>query len=738
MKLRMQQLVTRLCLPVGVLAGVLLHGPLGYAYAQDESSIRSAKLAPIDADFYYGSFRLNEQFDRMTVGPVARELMDQPVMEKVLAEFRTEWREREGIGGQARVLLDNGNVTDVVAFLQELVSKEVFVFGDKNMSKWYDSIAKISEETQSLLISSNASSEEQGQIIAGKWIEAMKGMEIPTFVFGARCDNVDIGLGKIDQLEIPVFALKQYPEAAPFVQNLKRIEDSRGDRMQWVLNGSQIQWDSIPTNDVFNEQMRNQLQSALNDKSITVSIGLFDGNFIFAVSPTPEKLLALGKGKSILEHPDMQPARDLASKSLISLSYISDAFAKANFNVTYNNFFSRNAFSGGYQTVQSLDENSEWRDFFADVVGELKSIDESIAKVVPEFKGATSIGFLTEDGWERHDHLKTKDVLLESSSPLTALEHVGGEPMMMVATRLQDHPEYFQIARKIVQRAKARFDEAMKLDWSELNMDMDNDQVRENVDAFWPLVVRTADSWDKKFLPAMSGEHAIVLNGGNLAAQQWYKDMPPSADPLPLPEIALVTGLKNKEAFKSGVEDLLTICDELVVRIREKEFAAIPPDYKIPRPVKSNSDVGEKVGYPIPSDCPVPEEMMPQALFSGDYVMGTYSDKQSASLARVKKLSVGKGVIDPNAQQSNASYIHVGRLFEFARPWVRYALMETLDKSLFEETLPEEYQQYDMTGKEALSIYSALGKIGDFSSFSVAKPTGGTFIRSVYRINKFE
>ncbi len=738
MKLCMQQLVTRLCLPVGVLAGVLLHGPLGCAYAQDESSIRSAKLAPIDADFYYGSFRLNEQWDRLTAGPVARELMDQPVMEKVLAEFRTEWREREGIGGQARVLLDNGNVTDFFAFLQELVSKEVFVFGDKNMSKWYDSIAKIGEETQSLLMSSDVSSEEQGQIIAGKWIEAMKGMEIPTFVFGARCDNVDIGLGKIDQLEIPVFALKQYPDAAPFVQNLKRIEDSRGDRMQWVLNGSQIPWDSIPTTDVFDEQMRSQFQSAFNDKSITVSIGLFDGNFIFAVSATPEKLLALGKGESILEHPDMQPVRDLASKSLISLSYISDAFAKANFNVTYNNFFSRNAFSGGYQALQLLDENSEFRDFFADVVGDLKWMDESIAKVVPEFKGATSVGFLTEDGWERHDHLKTKDVLLESSSPLTALEHVGGEPMMMVATRLQDHPEYFQIARKIVQRAKARFDEAMKLDWSELDMEMDNDQVRENVDAFWPFVVQIADSWEKKFLPAMSGEHAVVLSGGNLAAQQWYKDMPPSADPLPLPEIAMVTGLKNKDAFNSGVEELLSICDELVERIREKEFAAIPPNYKIPRPVKSNSDVGEKVGYPIPSDCPVPEEMMPQALFSGDYVMGTYSDKQAASLSRVKKLSVGKGVIDPNARQSNASYIHVGRLFEFARPWVRYALMETLDKSLFEETLPEEYQQYDMTGKEALSIYSVLGKVGDFSSCSVSKPTGGTFIRSVYRINKSE
>jgi hypothetical protein len=64
--------------------------------------------------------------------------------------------------------------------------------------------------------------------------------------------------------------------------------------------------------------------------------------------------------------------------------------------------------------------------------------------------------------------------------------------------------------------------------------------------------------------------------------------------------------------------------------------------------------------------------------------------------------------------------------------------MDKLDKSLFEETLPDEYEQYDITGKEVLSVYSVLGKIGDFSSSSVRKPTGETIIRSVYRINKSE
>ena len=463
---RIEKLTARLSLTLLASIGMLV-GSNSESLGQNETIIQSTKLVPMDADFYYGSYKLREQWDRFVAGPVTRELMSLPALEDALSRFRTEWRERKGPGATARTMLDNGNVKDILAFIQELLSSDVFVFGDKKMSIWSETMAKVSDEISQMMFSSEATTDEIGPMITNKWIGAIKEMTVPTLVIGARCNNIDLALSKIDQLEIPLFGLKQIPSAAPFFANLNRIDDNRGDRLQWTLKGSQIPWDLIPTNETFDEDLKDSLSEALDEKSVTITIGMFDGNFVVAISSTPETLMALGKNKSLMEHPDMQPARDLLSRPIAGISYVSDALAKANFNATYNNFFSRNATTNVFQVQQLLAEDSEFRDFLEDLVNDFKTVDELIAKVIPEFKGATSVSFLTDEGWERHDHFRTKDVISDSSSRLVSLEHVGSDPILMVATKVQDHPEYFQLARKVVQISKARFDKAITMDWSE-------------------------------------------------------------------------------------------------------------------------------------------------------------------------------------------------------------------------------------------------------------------------------
>lgn len=736
--LRSQNIIRSTCFAL-VLVGLWNGAFQNKGLAQGDSELKSLMLVPKDADFLYSSFRMREQWERFSTGPVATSFMKLPAVVKILTQFRTEWKEREAIGSNVRVAFENGNVQDALAFLGELTSSELFIFGDKNFSAMNLRIAKINEEMGSLMKSSGEDNEEQAQLIAAKWIDGLKGMTIPTVVMGGRCDDTDLALGKIDQLEVPVFAFKQIPDAAPFLQSLKRIEDKRGDRIQWVISGSQIPWDMIPTNDAFDEEMRDMVKEALDPVSITLTIGLFDGNFIIALSPSPEALLALGKGDSILEHPDMKPVVAAMNKSLIGITYSSDALADSSFTSTYNNFFSRNVAGISMQISSQLEEDSEIKDFLEDVSGDLGWMDEAIAKFVPKFHGSLSLTFLTDDGWERHDHLRTKDVIMDASSKLVSLEHVGGDPLMMVATKLQDHPEYFQLIRKIVQKAKARFDEAVEVDWSELNDDVDIKEAKQVVDITWPFLVRIADTWEKKFLPSMSGEHAIILSAGNLVAEQWIKDMPPSSEPLPLIELATVTALKDKALFQSGFEDLFSIGDDIVDMMRKQDPNSVPAGYSIPRPTKSQTSLGDKFGYPIPTDYPVPKGMMLQMLFSGDFAVGTYSDKQAEALATSTQLKIAQGIIDASANQANASYIAFGRLFQFATPWLRYAMsqsMEDLNASIMDPSMPEDFSNYDLTANDVLALYGVLGSIGDLASSTISNGSSGTVTRSVYRQTK--
>ncbi len=751
---------------IAILSLTCLHAShsVNCVIAKDPSDLASLKMAPIDADFYIAASRLREQWDRFVSGPVVKEFFESSGVENAMEQFRSEWLERDGIGMNARTLMENPNTKEALTFIQDLLSTEVFIVGDKNVSKWYEADGNWNDETPSQSLSTKETAEERALAVFTKFLEKMDRLTIPTVVIGARCQNEDLALGKLDQLEGVLQLGRGFVPGLDLVlKNLARIDDARGNRLQLRLDGTQIPWDSIPTNEFFDEKVKDNVREVVEKKSITITIGLLDSFFVVGFSPSSKAILELGKGKSILEHPDMQPVRDATSQLLTSVNYTSDALSKATFEANLNNLLSRNFTASIIPLVQSLDDDSEIRDFIKDVLADCLWVDESVAKLVPEFKGTTSLAYLTDDGWERHDYVRTKNIFMEASSPLISLEHLGEAPIMFVAAKLQDRPEYFQLCRKIVQKLKTRLDEASKLDWNEVggsvdptnlsslvdffipgldwtfledNLEIEN--ITECTDLLWPYLVRLANTWERKFLPAMTGEHAIVLTGGNLSARQWSKDMSPSVDPLPFPEFAVITGVMDRTLLKNAFEDVLTVCDEIVDSMREKAPNFIPTSYQVPRPIKSETSTGIKYGYAIPADCPAPKEMMPQVLFSGDYLFESYSDKQSAELAGIRKLSVGAGIIDSSAKLSSASYVHVGRIFDFARPWIRYALtegMESMEASLLERTLPP---NYELTGKDLLSAWSVLSMMGEFSSVTTALPNGGSHVRSVYKSQKMD
>jgi hypothetical protein len=327
-------------------------------------------------------------------------------------------------------------------------------------------------------------------------------------------------------------------------------------------------------------------------------------------------------------------------------------------------------------------------------------------------------------------------VLLDGSKPLAALQYIGGDPMMMVVTRLQDHPEYFGMMRQIVQRFKKQLDRAFKIDWSDMGVDKDDlKKAQTEIESLWPSLVKLADIWETKVLPGLNGEHGVVMSSGGLTAKQWAKEMPPSDVPLPLPEVASVSGVRDAAKLHEAALDFFAVCDTLLDYVRTKEPNSVPAGYKIPRPVESESAGGVKFGYPIPDDCPAPKTMMPHGLYSGNYLFGSYSEKQSESLARSTPLKIGAGVIDSSKPLANASYLHVGRMMSAAKPWLVYGIkqgVEDLDAPL-EDPSMEALEGYAVTANDLISLWSALEAIGDFSSTTEISSDGTTTTRAVYR-----
>ena len=710
-----------------------------------QAELGSAKLAPADADFYSVALRMPEQWNRFVSGPVVSRFLELPPVENAVEQFRSEWSEREGFGASVRTGMENPNAKEALAFVGELLKKEVFALGDKNVSLWYAAQAKLNDDMRAIALEPGLEETERTIKVLTKTFKLLEDLTIPRVLVGAKCDDVDLALGKIDQLELLVnLGMTAIPNGSLFFKNFERIDDARGDRLQLRLDGTQVPWDEIPTNGVFGEDELAQLKSIVEKKSLVITVGMFDGYFVAGLSPTSKSLLELGKTQSILDIPEMQVVKDAMAKPLTSVSYTSNALAKATFDANFKNFFSRNGITMVGPALGMIDPDSDIRKFVMDLIGDFTWMDESIAELVPEFKGTTSFSMITADGWERHDYNRTQGAISESAAPLSLLENLGTDPMMFLTLKLQYKPEYFQLCRKIVQKFKARLEESYDLDWTELqdalglSTSMDSDEVKSWIDWSWPFLVRLADTWEKKFLPAMSGEHSVVMSGGNLSSKQWYKDMPASVDPLSVPEIASLCVLKDRALFDSAIEDLFKIGDDLVDAYRAKSPDQLPPGYKIPRPNKSQSNAGVTFAYPIPADCPAPKEMMPQALFAGKVLIESYSNKQSEALATPRKLDKGLGVINPTANLSNASYLNLGKIFDFARPWIRYALtegMESMDDSLMDGMLPS---NYELTGKDLLTLWSVFSKFGELASATTSTASGGAHVHTIYKSQKAE
>jgi hypothetical protein len=491
------------------------------------------------------------------------------------------------------------------------------------------------------------------------------------------------------------------------------------------------------------------LKNVLNEKSIALTIGTLDSYFVVGISAKRGDLLKLGKGANLTTHPDLAPVVTNASKPITSVSYLSDNLAKANFDSQFKNFFTKNfsvllnQFMGVQTAVHGLngdaggiDSTSEIYKFFEGIKSELRWMDESIAKFVPEARGTTAYSFSTTNGWEQVYHARTKNVLLDGSKPLAALQHIGGAPMMMVVTRIQDHPEYFGLMRQIVQRFKTQLDRAFKIDWSDTGVEMEEfKKAQLEIETLWPMLVKLADAWETKVLPGLNGEHGVVMSSGGLAAKQWAKEMPPSDVPLPLPEVASVSGVRDAAKLQEAAVEFFAVCDSLLDYVRSKDPNSVPANYSIPRPVESKSADGVKFGYPIPDDCPAPKSMMPHGLFSGNYLFGGYSEKQSEMLAKSTRLTIGAGVIDTGKPLANASYLSIGRIMSAAKPWVVYGVklgVNDLDAPLEDPSL-EAFDGYAVTTNDLLSMWGVLETIGDFSSTTEIGPDGTSTTRSVYK-----
>ena len=171
---------------------------------------------------------------------------------------------------------------------------------------------------------------------------------------------------------------------------------------------------------------------------------------------------------------------------------------------------------------------------------DIDALAKSISGGLVKPGAITSFSFRTSRGWESfcYDDSPISPI---SPRPLTLLNHVGGSPLFACVWRSQTTVEDYRAFIKWV-KVFAGHGEKILVD----KVPDSKEYVQAYREQVLPVLKELDQITEKLWLPALAdGQEGIVLDG-KWSSRKWFRDMPDSNKPLPLPELGVVLGLSDK------------------------------------------------------------------------------------------------------------------------------------------------------------------------------------------------
>lgn len=696
----------------------------------------SIEHVPIASDLYISVFHLRDTVKGIVSSPLAEELVQSQLWQKLQVAFFKEWKDRKSDIGRYRTLWENQSVKELLRFLEDVASEDLFFYSDDSLSKTLLQLAEIQKKLH-VLTSEDTRAEVKADL-AAQWIDQLlPSFQFPTLMVGGRFSDQDLALAKVDELEGLIrFGIGSIPDAAPLLKPLRRIEDARGSRLQWQVYGKSLPWDSIPEGDILDRESLQDLRNAVAEKSLTLTLGMIDGYFVASISGNPDAVNSLGDGDYLLEHHQLAPLRELSQQrtrgdstaplpivspapvslpapvsipsSITNVTWISDDLANALFELQLRGFFERMARTLASVILPNVSKDGDLREFVTQLVDEGVRVDALMDMHVPKFRGHLGWSANTDNGWESIGISRTEASLFDGESPLDCVSMSEETPLLLLDVRLANHPEYFQTARNIAKRMRVLGRAFLDVDDKEIGDATVKSPIR-TILASWPLLERWADNWQQKILSNFAGEHAFIISPNGPAARQWHPALPPSDEPLVLPEFRLSHVVSDEKVWWEGVSENWKITMDLVGGGNGDLFIQGLKNVLASFPASGFEDA-EKFTPRIDLRAGGPDGTGLAVWTHTKRNWGTSKDRTT----RKTKL----GIIDPKDKQSVAAFIDLGGIIRHWRPWVRYGLRQFANSETQRLPIPTSNRgtELDIYVDDALAFVDILGKLGTLSS----------------------
>jgi len=655
-----------------VVAVVSFSGAWSNAWAQQDAAdslpAKSLALLPADVDIYVTDLRLREQFDIFIHSNAFAKLWSLPIVEMAKDRVHQELAP----GGQLYGPLEISKMPEnqqLFALLADMVSRETFLtFGDGEASSW-KLMMDILSAMQSGPVMLQASGEAQGlgpnQIQLRILLETLQEnsdlLRIPTGMVGWRISDDERANFQLQRLESIVrLAFIQAPELA---ERFERQKIGDGDFLTLNLDGSLIPWDELDLEEIEFEQGEfDELREKLEDLTLVISVGIRDDFLLFSIAESTEHLENLGEGPLLKDRDEIAKLRPYFDRRVTSISYVCEALIQTASGYQRNIDSITNSARMGL-TLSGANEDDA-NEFLEKVESHLQEGYE----LLPQPGATAAVEFMTDTGYEAITYSWGTDPTLNADSPLTLLNHLGGSPLFALVRRDRQSPESVQWVADLFDLGVQGFEQ-----FGLPNLD-DEGQAQYVVisKVVYPILDEMYEVVVEKLLPALEDGQFAILADSKLKSRQWVVMAPPSNEPLPMLEPAMLIGVTDANLLREAMGDFRLLINQMLTELHEL-FPNEAPQFQIPEIISEEIAGGTSYFYPIPAGI-VDPQLQPNAALGEHVAVVSISQNHSARLLTSSELKIADLPSDSDQDLGQVIVLNCPLFVDTLVSWADYGL----------------------------------------------------------------
>ncbi len=694
------------------------------AFSQGKTELSSTALAlvPEDVAFFATSIHMGRGWDDFARGAFVSQLRSVPYVQTLEREFMKEWNSKNGQIGVARGYIENPNIRNLLKLAGDMTSQEFFVYGE---SDWCEMIEGLVEFQTKMMATLQQDPEAMADFFNNLDRGDIDSIHIPTTVLGFRIKDKENAGMQLDALEgILRLVGGQAEQFQPFLRKLQRNDLKDGQTLTLTLDTS-----LIPIDDLSEEQLAavNKVIELLEGRRIAFSMGIKSDLLLIAFGENEQLIESVGESDSkLLDHAAMDVLKQANPNELRNISFASQRWRQSQWDANFSHYF-RNL---SLQFSVALDVDDEeipdaqvWKE---EILRDATWVDERLGDMVPEYGDLLNWSQATPTGSEGFGYDWSENGMWENASPLQILEHAGSKSLMFVGYKGSTNPalgELIDYALDRIPEHLRRFIAAAERDPEDRELALDV------LSRSWPLLERTVDILRGPIAESMESNETLVSIAAAWTTRELGPSLPPSDQPLPLPELAVTCKVDDRELFLKGCGELYAVFDEVVELVRDVSPDSIPSDYEIPRPVADESGTTTTYYYQEALDAVPLPGFKPQLSINDQVVVLGYSDRQTQDMLAAKPLATRPAWVTAQTPVAAVTYWDFGGVVSALRPWMKYGMSTAgmpPDEPLFPAPGPVP------SANDVLQIWDCFSAVGKAAGTVATDEDGPTVSRWVW------